>query len=125
MQPFSKQRIGKHASTTIDIVGNGVFCSVRAKWLQRKELEQPVQLSSSKKAEKKWRYSWVVSWQEFCMGGCEDRTWGREDEESPLLDAVARERLITQQAGKGLAGAVMIGELWRSAVALLITCSSE
>jgi hypothetical protein len=30
-------------------------------------------------------------------------------EESPLLEAVARERLVkTQQAGKGLAGAVVI-----------------
>jgi hypothetical protein len=35
----------------------------------------------------------------------------REDEESPLLEAVAREQLKTQQAGKGLAGAVMICEL--------------
>jgi hypothetical protein len=32
----------------------------------------------------------------------------REDKESPLLEAVARERLVkTQQAGKGLAGAVV------------------
>jgi hypothetical protein len=38
----------------------------------------------------------------------------REIEESPLLEAVARERLVkTQQAGKGLAGAVVICELWR------------
>jgi hypothetical protein len=30
-------------------------------------------------------------------------------EESPLLEAIARERLVkTQQAGKGLAGAVVI-----------------
>jgi hypothetical protein len=43
----------------------------------------------------------------------------REAEESPLLEAVARERLVkTQQAGKGLAGAVVICELWRLAVAL-------
>jgi hypothetical protein len=32
----------------------------------------------------------------------------REAEESPMLEAVARERLLkTQQAGKGLAGAVV------------------
>jgi hypothetical protein len=37
-----------------------------------------------------------------------------EVEESPLLEAVARKRL----AGKSLAGAVMICELWRLAVAL-------
>jgi uncharacterized CHY-type Zn-finger protein len=31
---------------------------------------------------------------EFCTGGCEDRTWEREAEESPQLEAVARERLL-------------------------------
>jgi hypothetical protein len=30
----------------------------------------------------------------FCTGGCEERTWAREAEESPLLEAVARERLV-------------------------------
>jgi hypothetical protein len=40
-------------------------------------------------------------------------------EESPLLETVARERLVkTQQVGKDLAGSVVICELWRSAVAL-------
>jgi hypothetical protein len=44
---------------------------------------------------------------------------GREAEESPLLEVVVRKRLMmTQQAGKGLAGAVMICELCRLAVAL-------
>jgi hypothetical protein len=39
-------------------------------------------------------------------------------EEFSLLEAVARERMVkTQQAGKGLAGAV-ISEFWRLAVAL-------
>jgi hypothetical protein len=43
----------------------------------------------------------------------------REAVETPLLEAVARERLAkTQQAGKGLAGAVVIFELWRLAVEL-------
>jgi hypothetical protein len=42
-----------------------------------------------------------------------------EDEESPLLEAVTRERLVkTRQAGKSLTGAVVICELWRLAVAL-------
>jgi hypothetical protein len=42
-----------------------------------------------------------------------------EAEESPLLQVVARERLVkTQQAGKGLAGVVVIFELWSLAVAL-------
>jgi hypothetical protein len=33
MQLIYKQRIGKHASTIMVIVGNDVFYSVRAKWL--------------------------------------------------------------------------------------------
>jgi hypothetical protein len=42
-----------------------------------------------------------------------------EAEESPLLEAFTRERLVkTQQAGKDLARAVVICELWRLAVAL-------
>jgi hypothetical protein len=54
---------------------------------------------------------------EFCTGECEDRTRVLETEESPLLETVARGRLVkTQQAGKGLADAVMICELWRSVV---------
>jgi hypothetical protein len=56
---------------------------------------------------------------EFCTGGCEERTLAREAEESPLLEAVAREWLVkTQQAGKCLSGAVAICELWRLAMAL-------
>jgi hypothetical protein len=43
----------------------------------------------------------------------------RGAEESPLLEAVARERLVkAQQAGKSLAVAVVICELWRLALAL-------
>jgi hypothetical protein len=42
-----------------------------------------------------------------------------EAEESPLLETVTKERLVkTQQAGKGLAFAVVISELWRLAMAL-------
>jgi hypothetical protein len=40
---------------------------------------------------------------QFCTGSCEERTWACEAEESPLLEAVAREQLMkTQQAGKRL-----------------------
>jgi hypothetical protein len=42
---------------------------------------------------------------EFCTGGCEERTRKlvRVAEESPLLEAIPRERLVkTQQAGKKL-----------------------
>jgi hypothetical protein len=42
-----------------------------------------------------------------------------EAEISPLLEASSREGLMkTLQAGKGLAGAVVICELWRFMVAL-------
>jgi hypothetical protein len=42
-----------------------------------------------------------------------------EAEEVPLLEAVTRKMLVkTQQAGKGLAVAVVICELWRLAVEL-------
>jgi hypothetical protein len=41
--------------------------------------------------------------------------------EFPLLEAVTREQLVkTLQAGKGLAGAIVICEMWRSAVALYL-----
>jgi hypothetical protein len=56
---------------------------------------------------------------QFCTGGCEGRIWAGDAKESQLLEAVVRERLVkTQQAGKGLAGAVVICELWRLAVTL-------
>jgi hypothetical protein len=42
-----------------------------------------------------------------------------EAEESPLLEAVTRERLVkTEQAGKDLACAVVICKMWRLAMAL-------
>jgi hypothetical protein len=42
-----------------------------------------------------------------------------EDEESPLLETVARERLVKiQQAGKVLTCAAVICELWRLGMAL-------
>jgi hypothetical protein len=56
---------------------------------------------------------------QFCTGVSEERTSAHEAEESPLLEAVARERLVnTQQAGKDLAGAVVIYELRRLTLAL-------
>jgi hypothetical protein len=56
---------------------------------------------------------------QFCTEGCENRTWAREAEESPLLEVIAREWLVkTQKAENGLESAVVICELWRLAVAL-------
>jgi hypothetical protein len=42
----------------------------------------------------------------------------RQAEEFPLRESIARERLLKTQAGKCLAGAVVICELWSLAVAL-------
>jgi hypothetical protein len=42
---------------------------------------------------------------EFCREGCKGRTPAREAEESPLLEATAKQRLMKkQQAGKRLSG---------------------
>jgi hypothetical protein len=42
-----------------------------------------------------------------------------EGEESPLLETVTRERLVkTQQAGKDLACAVVMCEVWKSEMSL-------
>jgi hypothetical protein len=52
-------------------------------------------------------------------GGYEERNLASEVEKSPLLEAVARERLVkTQQAEKSSADAVVICELWRLAAGL-------
>jgi hypothetical protein len=51
---------------------------------------------------------------EFFTVDCEDRTRTREEEESPLLEAVARERPIKTAGWKeGLTGAVVIFKVWR------------
>jgi hypothetical protein len=61
----------------------------------------------------------VLQLRQFCTGVCVERTWAHEVEESPMLEAVTRERLVkTQQVEKVLAGAVVICELWKLAVAL-------
>jgi hypothetical protein len=67
-----------------------------------------------------------VSSLEKSVKRAEERTRGREAEESPLLDAVDRERLVkTQQDAKrlsGCCGELRIVEISDKAV---ITCSSE
>jgi hypothetical protein len=60
-----------------------------------------------------------VQFREFCMGGFEEETRAREAEESPLLEAVAREQLMkTERDVKGLASAVVICRVWSLAVKL-------
>jgi hypothetical protein len=51
----------------------------------------------------------VDSWQEFCTGGPGNRNGALEDEQSPLLENFARERIMKLE--KGVAGAVLISEM--------------
>jgi hypothetical protein len=82
-----------------------------------------VQLSSARQAQKRRRCSWVDK--EFCTGGCDKRTWAHEAEESPLLEAVARERLVKTAGWKRLSRCC--GDLWSVEISdsAVITCSSE
>jgi hypothetical protein len=122
-----------NASTTTWLLMESVF-SIRSvqhgykegNWSNPISWGVAVQLSSAKEAEKRWCYSWVVTDKEFCVGGCDKRTWSGEVEESPLLEAVARERLLQiQQAGKILSGCC--GGLWSMAISdsAVTACSSE
>jgi hypothetical protein len=64
-------------------------------------------------------FSWQWVDREFCTGGCEDRTWAREPEDSSLLEAFTRELLMkTQQAGKRLS--VCCGDLWIVEIAIAL-----
>jgi hypothetical protein len=50
---------------------------------------------------------------------CTGRTWAREAEESPLLEAVVRERLLkTLKSGEGLVFAAVVCKVWRLVMAL-------
>jgi hypothetical protein len=59
-------------------------------------------------------------------GGQTGMAWVRDAEESPLLEAVVRERVVnTQQAGKKLCGCC--GDLWIVEIRgrIVIACSAE
>jgi hypothetical protein len=63
---------------------------------------------------------------EFCNRGSKDRALARENEESQLLEALAKERLMkTQQAGNRLRGSC--GDLYSVEIRgnALIPCISE
>jgi accessory gene regulator protein AgrB len=54
------------------------------------------------------------------------KDFSAETEEFPILEAVIRERLVkSQQAGKYLAGAVVICEAWRLVMALQLLVVSS
>jgi hypothetical protein len=56
-------------------------------------------------------------------GVCEERTWAREAEESPLLEAVVRVRLVKPQQGEGLA----FSDLWNVEISngIIVICSYD
>jgi hypothetical protein len=62
---------------------------------------------------------------EFSTGCCEERTWAREAEESPLLEVVARERPVKTAGFKRLS--VCCGDLWIAEISggAVIACSSK
>jgi hypothetical protein len=78
MQPVSRQKISEHvrAATNINITIELLL-----------ETVFPMRSAQSSYKEDKWGPLRV----EFCMGGCENKTLAREAEESPLLEAIARE----------------------------------
>jgi hypothetical protein len=53
-----------------------------------------------------------------CTAVCDERISACEAEDSPLLEAVARERLMNTEAVKCLENVLVICELWRLVVAL-------
>jgi hypothetical protein len=61
---------------------------------------------------------------EFCMGGCEDKTWACEAEESPLLKSLPGNGWRHSRLERGLEGAVVICSVQISDSAV-ITCRPE
>jgi hypothetical protein len=112
MQPVPRQRIGKRASTTIELLLETVY-STRSVQSGYKEENWGNQFIWSLQGRLR-RAGGIVSCQlraEFCTG-----VWARELEESPLMEAFGRKRLLnTLQAGEDR---VVIWELWRSGIAL-------
>jgi hypothetical protein len=91
-QTVSKQRLSKHIPTKTN---------------RPATIEVLLEAGFSTRSVPCWR---KLRWPSQCtMEVCEERAWVLEAEESPLLEDIARERPVkTQQAGKGLMGAVVI-----------------
>jgi hypothetical protein len=78
----SEQRLDKLVSaeksthTILDLMlGTGCFlCGPCRGFVKKRELEQAVQLSSAKEAEKRWRYSSVDSRKGFCTAAVKIET---------------------------------------------------
>jgi hypothetical protein len=116
---ISMQWLGKHVPVATDmhtmteVLLETVF-STRSVQKDYKEDNWANQVSSVWEAVNK-RDSWKRAGRERPFR----EELSAEAEESPLLEAIAREELVkTQQAGKVLAGGAVICELWRSATAM-------
>jgi hypothetical protein len=86
-------------------VGNRMFSMWSAPRTYKEEIWVNHSVELLREAEKRWRYSWVDSWQEFCMDGCDMRTWAHEAEDTAGWKRLRR-------------CAVVICEVWKSAIAM-------
>jgi hypothetical protein len=122
MQPLSKQRISKHASTAMELLLETVFllgpCEFVIKRSGANEFSWALQGRLRRNA------AIVHIWQELCTGGCDKRTCAREVEESLLLEAVAKERLLETLQARGEIACRDLSSVKISDSAV-ITCSSE
>jgi hypothetical protein len=110
----ARERLGKHIPRKRIHIREWTVLSARTVPRTYEEDNWGNRVSSVRQAVK-WRESWKRVEREPPFG--EDLS--AEAEDSPLLEAVTRERLVkTQLAGRGLAGPVVICEFWRLAVAL-------
>jgi hypothetical protein len=109
----SGERLGKHVpaatdtnATMVQQQKNRIFCGSRRADLSANESRhnnrRAVFLMWSE--PRCYKQGTRLQLSQSCTIVCKDRTWAREAEESPLLEAVVRERLVkTVQAGEDLA----------------------
>jgi hypothetical protein len=126
---IAMQQHGQHTSTTIELLLEMVLCMLDSCNIWATTVEMGVfSIWSVPRSylEDSWgdSVSWKSACEEktsrlvwnghqpgschlrvgFCMGGCEDRTWAREAEESPLLEAIATEWLVKTACWRRLSG---------------------
>jgi hypothetical protein len=76
-RPVSGQRLSKHVPAATDTNANNRR-AVFSMW----------------SVPRCYKHGSRLVYSQFCTGVCEERTWGREAEESPLLEAIARKRPV-------------------------------
>jgi hypothetical protein len=90
------QQHGKHASTTIVTLETVFYIRSMQRGYKEDNWGKPVSLSRVLQGMLR-RDGAIIQLTEFCTGNCEDSTRAREAEESPLLEAIAREWLVKTQ----------------------------